>query len=208
MEILKLNSKNLKEINEKVESLIKKGKVIVYPTDTVYGLICDAKNKNAVQKIFKIKRRSPKKPLPVFVKDIKMAKILAKIDKNQEKFLKKVWPGKTTVVLERRKGKKIYGLDKKTIAIRTPKYKSLNDLLENINYPLVQTSANISGEKESTKIKEVLNQFKGRKYGPDLILDAGDLKSSLTSTVVDISKNFKILRRGVMPKEFLDKIKI
>jgi len=195
MEILKLNSKNLKEINKKVVNLIKKGKVMAYPTDTVYGLICNAKNKKAVQKIFKIKRRSPKKPLPVFVKDIKMAKMLAKIDKNQEKFLKKVWPGKTTVVLERRKGKKIYGVDKKTIAIRIPEYKFLNDLLENINYPLAETSANISGELNPINIKEILGQFNDKKYQPDLIVDGGTL-SKKSSTVADLTKATpKILRK-------------
>jgi len=195
MEILKLSSKNLKEVNKKTAIIIKKGKIIVYPTDTVYGLICDAGNKKAVQKIFKIKRRSPKKPLPVFVKDIKMAKMLAKIDKNQEKFLKKVWPGKTTVVLERRKGKKIYGLDKKTIAIRTPKYKPLNDLLGNINYFLAETSTNISGGTNPSSIKDILSQFKGKKYQPDLIIDGGTL-SKKSSTVIDLTKDPpKILRK-------------
>ena len=203
MEILKLNSKNLKEISKKVASLIKKGKVIVYPTDTVYGLICDTGNKKAVQKIFKIKNRSFKKPLPVFVKDIKMAKILAKIDKKQEGFLKKVWPGKTTVVLERKKGKEIYGVDKKTIAIRIPEYKPLNDLLENINYPLAETSANISGKPAPGDIKEIVKQFTlrrgsgqgGKKNQPDLIIDGGTL-SKKSSTVVDLTKATpKILRK-------------
>jgi len=78
---------------------IKKGKVLIFPTDTVYGLICDAKNKKAVEKIFKIKNRPKNKPLPVFVKNIEMAKKLAKISGKQEKFLKKVWPGRVTAVL-------------------------------------------------------------------------------------------------------------
>jgi len=80
----------MKIIDQTVEEL-KKGKVIVCPTDTVYGLIADATNKKAVEKIFKIKKRPKNKPLPIFVRDLKMAKKLAEIDKNQEKFLKKVW---------------------------------------------------------------------------------------------------------------------
>lgn len=83
-----------------LEKAIKKGKVIVCPTDTVYGLIADARKQNAVKKIFQIKKRPLKKPIPVFVRDFKMAKSLAKIDKFQERFLKKFWPGKLTVILK------------------------------------------------------------------------------------------------------------
>lgn len=220
MEIIKLNSKNLKDINKKVAELLKKGKVIVYPTDTVYGLICDARNKTAVKKIFKIKKRDRKKPLPLFVRDIKMAKEFSLIDRNQEKFLRKVWPGKTTAILTRlrpafaeaaagkqgfggqgKKGEEIYGVDKKTIALRIPEYRPLNCLLEKINYSLAETSANISGGLASTKIKEVISQFKNQpptKNGggqPDLIIDGGIL-SKKSSTVIDLTKTPpKILRK-------------
>lgn len=84
METIKASSRNLKKIIE----IIEKGGVVVCPTDTVYGLIADAKNKTAVKNIFKIKKRSLKKPLPIFIKDLKTAKGLAKIDKIQEKILK------------------------------------------------------------------------------------------------------------------------
>ena len=81
-----------------------------------------------------------------------------------------------------------------------PKYKLLNLLLGKLNFPLAQTSANISGEKASTKIKEVVRQFENEKYQPDLILDARNLKDSLSSTVIDLT-NFKILRKGQISKE-------
>lgn len=99
MKILKLSSKNQKEIIEEVRKAIKEEKVIVLPTDTVYGLVCDATNEKAVEKVFKIKRRKIGKPIPIFIKDLKMAKKLAFVDKRQEKFLKKMWPGKVTVIL-------------------------------------------------------------------------------------------------------------
>lgn len=188
MIILKVNQKNLKEVIEMAGQIIKKGRVMVYPTDTVYGLLCDAQNKQAVEKVFKIKKRIFRKPIPFFVKDIKMARRLAKINKTQEKFLKEVWPGKVTAILERKKSRiKLYGVDKKTIGLRVSNYKMVNALLGKLNRPLAGTSANISGENASIKIKEVLKQFKNQKYQPDLIISAGNLPKSKPSTVLDLT---------------------
>jgi len=185
---------------KEITKLIKQGKVIVCPTDTVYGLIADATNKKAVEKIFKIKKRSFKKPIPIFVKNINQAKRLAKINKNQEKFLKVAWPGKVTVVLERKKTR-IYGVDKKTIALRIPEYRLINEILRETNLPLTGTSANVSDKLASTKIKEVLKQFKNQpptKFSggqPDLIVDAGDLKPSKPSTVINLITQEPIILR-------------
>lgn len=196
METLKLNSKNFKEINRKVVGLIKRGKIIVYPTDTVYGLICDAKNENAVQKIFKIKKRNYKKPIPVFVRDMKMAKKIAFIGNQEEEFLKSAWPGKTTVILKpKRKFIKGIGKPKKEIGLRIPKYKPLNYLLGKINCPLAQTSANISGEVNPDSVKEILRQFKDKNYQPDLIINGGIL-SRKPSMIINLTKTLpKILRK-------------
>ena len=187
----------MRKINQIVKEL-KKGKVIVCPTDTVYGLIADATNKKAVEKVFKIKKRPKNKPLPIFVKDIKMAKKLAKINEEQEKFLKKVWPGKVTVVLKAKssiKKLKIFGVDKRTIALRVPNHKLILNLLRKMNKPLTGTSANISGQPASTKIKEILKQFKNQKPQPDLIIDAGNLPKSKPSIIVDLTTlPIKILR--------------
>jgi L-threonylcarbamoyladenylate synthase len=179
---------------------IKRGRVLVCPTDTVYGLVCDATNKKAVEKLFKIKKRNLKKPVPIFVQDIKAAKKLVYIDEKQEKFLKKVWPGKVTAVLNKLKVKseklKVYGVDKKTIGLRIPKYKFILELLKRTNKPLTGTSANISGKPASTKIKEVIKQFENQKYQPDLIISAGNLPKSRPSKVVDLTgQKMIILRR-------------
>jgi len=161
---------------KKAIKAIKEGKVLVCPTDTVYGLICDAKNKKAIERLYQIKKRPKWKLLPIFVKDIKMAKGFVKINPEQEKFLKKVWPGAVTAVLEKKKS-----------AVRIPRYKFIIDLIKRIGRPLAESSANISDRPASTKIKEVLNQFKGRKYHPDLVIDAGDLKKSRPSMVIDLT---------------------
>jgi len=183
-------------VNEAV-LVIKKEGVVVFPTDTVYGFLADATNKKAVEKIYKIKKRPRSKPLPVFVSSIKQAKKIAEIDQpafakgfgeaRQEKILKKYWPGKFTFILKRKPGAKIFGIDKNTIALRIPKYKFLNDLLEKVNRPLVQTSVNISGEPELNSIEEIINEFDRQKIKPDLIIDAGDLPKSKPSKIIDLT---------------------
>ncbi len=171
------------------------GKVLVLPTDTVYGLVAVATDKKAVDRIFKIKRRPEGNPLPIFVKNIQAAKKLAIINKDQEKFLQKVWPGKTTVVLKRKSKRSLYGVDSKTIALRIPKYKLINSLLARTKFPLTGTSANISGKPATGRIKEVLRQLQNKKIQPDLIIDAGNLKPSKPSTVIDLSGPVAVVLR-------------
>ena len=206
MEIIKVFPRNFKKIVEISVKLIKKGKILVFPTDTVYGLLVDATNEKAVKKLFKIKKQSKGKPIPIFVKDMKMARELAYFNKFQEKFSREVWPGKITVVLKRKNSlpKILFG-NKKTIGLRIPNHKLVNILLKKLNFPLTGTSANISSKPHSTRIKEIIDQFRERRNRPDLVLDNGNLEPSLPSTVIDLTeKSPKILRRGeISEKEIL-----
>ena len=204
---LKLSNKNIDSVVKIAERAVKEGKIIVAPTDTVYGLLADATNKRAVERIFKIKKQNKKKPLPIFVKDLKMAKQLAVIDKKTEGVLKELWPGAMTAVLKRKtqsskfktktQNLKVYGIAKKTIALRIPDHKFVKKLLEKTDKPLTGTSANISGEPSPAHIKEIISQLKDKEYFPDLIIDVGRPKKNLPSTVVDLTKaKPKILRKG------------
>ena len=166
--------------------IINKGGVIVCPTDTVYGFLADAGNKKAVAKIYKIKKRPRSKPLPVFIKDIKMAESLTVINKEQEKILNQKWPGKYTFILNKKN-------KKGTIALRIPKYKFLNDLLKKINRPLVQTSVNISSNSTLTKISDIIEQFEKQDI---LIIDAENLPKGKPSAIIDLTQyKPKILRK-------------
>jgi L-threonylcarbamoyladenylate synthase len=179
MEAIKLNKKSI----DKTVEFLNAGRVIIFPTDTVYGFLALLENKKAINKIYKIKNRPKTKPLPVFVKDLKMAKELAEINDKQLKVLKKKWPGKYTFVLKNKN---------KTIALRMPKYKPLNDLLKKINKPLVQTSVNISGQEPLIKSLEIETQFKAQKI---LFVDAGNFKKSKPSKIIDLTSNkIKIIR--------------
>jgi len=172
-----------------VVDAINSGKVVVFPTDTVYGFLAEADNKKAVAKVYAIKNRPRSKPLPVFVKDIKMAKYLAQISKEQEVILKKYWPGKYTFVLNKKNRK-----DK--IALRIPKYKLLNDLLKKINKPLVQTSVNISGELSLNKVSDIIKVFESQKHKPDLIISVGNLPKTKPSAIIDLTQDkIKFLRK-------------
>ncbi len=197
MEIIKLS----KVAIEKAVEVISSGGVIICPSDTVYGLVCDAGNKTAVEKIFKIKKRPKTKPLGVFVRDIKMAKELVAINESQEKFLNKNLPGKFTVILKKHPSYRFPESvgDKNTIGIRIIKNKFINELLEKFDKPLAQTSANISGQPATTKIGEALAQFQllqvSETCKANLIIDAGNLPKSRPSAIIDLTHNkVKVLR--------------
>ncbi|TSC95139.1 MAG: YrdC/Sua5 family protein, required for threonylcarbamoyladenosine (t(6)A) formation in tRNA [Parcubacteria group bacterium Licking1014_1] len=200
MKAVKISDKKAIDI---AAETIQRDCVIICPTDTVYGFLADASNKKAVDKIFKIKKRAKSKPLPVFVRDIKMAKKLAFIDEpafakatagKQEKILKKYWPGKYTFVLKAKKiearplSNLIIGKNG-TIALRIPKYKFLNDLLKKINKPLAQTSVNISGQPALTKIGDIIEKF-ARTGLTILIIDGGDLPKSKPSKIIDLTSDY------------------
>ena len=197
MQSLKILPENLKKIIRKTVEVIREGGIIICPTDTVYGLIADAKNTIAIKKVFEIKKRSLEKPLPIFIKDLGMARSLAEINEKQKKILKKFWPGKLTAVLKAKSVEFPQGILSKDgkIGLRIPRYKLLDLLLKEIDCPLTSTSANISGKPASTDIEEVLKQFVNKKIQPSLVLDAGKLKSSLPSVVVDLT-SLKTLRKG------------
>ncbi|MBM3250995.1 MAG: threonylcarbamoyl-AMP synthase [Candidatus Nealsonbacteria bacterium] len=185
------------KIKEIIE-VIKKGGVALCPTETVYGLLADATNDKAVERVFDLKKRPKNKAIAVFIKNIKEAKKLSFIDKQQEKFLKEIWPGKVTVILKRRPGcglsKKLFA-GKKAIGLRISSSKLVNDIIKRINKPLTTTSANISGKPASTKIKDVLKQFENQKIRPDLIVNLGNLPESRPSKVIDLTKKpYKVLR--------------
>ncbi|MCD6550187.1 threonylcarbamoyl-AMP synthase [bacterium] len=208
MQVIKESScNNLEELVGKLAKEIKNGKVLICLTDTIYGLIGDATSEEVVSKIFKIKKRTKSKSLPVFVRNIGMAKKIAIISKEEEEILKKIWPGPVTVVLKRKENSilapSVFGR-KKTIGLRVPNWEFLNKLLKVTSVPLVATSANLSGRKGGCKIKDIIKEFKEEQIKPDIILDSGNAKNKRPSTVIFLKgKKFKILREGCFSKEKL-----
>lgn len=182
-------------LNIAVQAL-SQGKVFVCPTDTIYGLIGDATNAKAVEKIFRIKHRRKEKPLGIFVKNLAMAKKIARVRPLHAKFLKKVWPGKVTAVLHTKKQfPKGVGI-KKTIGIRVSGHPFIDLLFKRFNHALAQTSVNISDRPPLEKVEDIVRVFGRRKWKPDLILDAGTLPPSRPSRVIDMTaEKRKIIRK-------------
>ncbi|MDD5071707.1 MAG: L-threonylcarbamoyladenylate synthase [Patescibacteria group bacterium] len=198
MKYIKLN---LKKITKKEIDLIidyfKRGKVIVYPTDTIYGLGCLATNKKAVKKIFKIKGREKKKPLLILVNGFKMLKKYCFVSKEREKCLKKLWKSaRPTSVILRKKGNLPAELTagQETIAARLPKNGFLLKILRGVNCPIVSTSLNKSGQKNLESVRALGNYFK--KVKPDLVVDAGVIKAK-PSRLIDLRDlgDVRVLRK-------------
>lgn len=177
---------------------IKNGGIVIFPTDTVYGIGCDPYNVDAVKSIYKIKGRDSSKSLPILgYSKIELSKI-AVFDEKSDKIAEEFWPGAVTLVLKLRdeKIKESLKLDDK-IAIRVPKNQCTLSLLNKCKL-LVGTSANVSGNTPFTNPNECLKS--GLDY--DVFIDGGIISSSGESTVVEINNDeLKILRHGVISKE-------
>jgi len=211
MKIVKSNKQGIK----KAISILKQGGVIVYPTETAYGLGADFLNAKAVNKIYQIKGRNYAKPLSVIVSSIRMAREYVKFDQESLQLAKKYWPGALTLVLPvasyalRVLNKKQSSLgfiskieDQRTVGLRISSNKLATAIVRKFGRPITSTSANISGKGECFSAQEVIRQFRYRKYQPDLMIDAGRLPKKIMSTVVQvIDGQVKVLRKGkILPK--------
>lgn len=195
-----LKAKKLSPLQlQAVVAVLKSGGIIVYPTDTVYSLGCDATNPQAVKKIFLIKGRKEIKPLPNICVSLAMAKRYAKFSPLALLLAQKYWPGALNLALPvKLAGAKLATARQGKIGLRVPKFSLALQLAQALNKPLVSTSANVSGLTPCYNIKEIMAQFKSRKNQPDLIIDAGQLsRKNKPSTVVEVKNNkFKVLRQG------------
>ena len=187
-----------KECIEKTYEIIKNGGIVIFPTDTVYGIGCNPYNENAVKKIYKIKSREKIKSLPVLAYSLEIVKKITHIDPFTEKIIEKYWPGSLTLILELtdQKLKKSLNLDNK-IAIRIPDSKCTLKLLEKCSL-LVGTSANISGNSSYTNPDECLKNIKNY----DVFLNGGTITSKGESTIIEIeNEEIKMIREGVLKLE-------
>lgn len=204
MKVVTLKSDNLDVIADETMRVLREGGIVVAPTDTVYGILADAKNKKAVKKIFEIKKRFIK-ALPIFVRDIPVARKYAYISDAKVRFLEKIWPGQVLALFhhkEKLPKSLTPGTDK--IAIRIPDHPFLALLLERFDAPIAQTSANISGFPPAKNLAEIETYFKGAEGEIDLVIDGGEVNGR-ASTLIDLTlERPKLLRTGVISKSELD----
>jgi len=194
-----------KLVLSKAIAALKNGQVIVYPTDTLYGLGADIFNDSAVNKVFEIKKREKNLPLSVAVANIKELEKIAFIDDKSRCLIKTFLPGKLTIVLKKKNivsNLVTGGQDK--VAIRIPENKIALDLLTNFG-PITATSANIHDKKPPVNISDINIHLKLSDI--TVYIDDGKLDGK-PSTIIDMTeKPFKIIRKGtISEKEIMDAI--
>ena len=188
---------------QKAAQIINKGGIVIFPTDTVYGIGCDPYNQKAVLSLYKIKKREKTKPFPVIGYSKKELEKIAEFNDKAEKIAEMFWPGPITLILKVKDEniKKSLGLGKK-IAVRVPNNQCALSLLKECKL-LVATSANISGTTSLTDP----NDCKRDLNGYDLLIDGGILSDNGESTIVEIDENkLRVLRSGSVSEEELKKL--
>jgi L-threonylcarbamoyladenylate synthase len=197
-EIIDLH-KSFDQALEKSVSILNNGGLIVFPTDTVYGLAAKFDEPEAIERIYQVKGRDQTKALAVLVANLDQIKIISsRIPENATKLIKHFWPGALTIIFEKREDLMTPLSVDNSIGIRIPDDSFVQQLSLRIG-PLATTSANRSGYPSTTKVDEVLDQI-GNKV--DLIVDGGEIEGGIASSVVDCrGEIIKILREGAIPKE-------
>ena len=187
-EILKPTDENICRAAE----LIKSGELVAFPTETVYGLGADGLNKNACEKIYTAKGRPSNKPLTLHVADLSQVERVAKISALAEKLFERFCPGPLTIILQK---KNLSG----SVGIRFPDNKIALDLIRKSDCLIAAPSANISGQTPPRTAREVFDNLRGRVK---IILDGGECKFGVSSTILDISRDTpQILRVGAIPED-------
>jgi len=182
--------------------LIVEGKLVVFPTETVYGLGANARDKVAVGRIFKAKDRPSDNPLIVHVSDMQMAETVANFNDRARMLTKVFWPGPLTLVLPKSliiPSETTCGLD--TVAVRMPDNKIALELIRLSGTPIAASSANISGKPSATKAAHALRDMKNRV---EMVIDGGPSSIGIDSTLLDITSDEPvILRLGAVTLEQL-----
>jgi L-threonylcarbamoyladenylate synthase len=178
----------MNQIEEAVE-ILKKGGVIAYPTETIYGLGADIFNRSAVKQIFKLKGRDFRKPLSIAVANLKTIKELTNLSSQQEKLVKKLLPGPITVLLPKKRIiLDLITAQSKLVGIRFPDHQIAQQIIRRFSGPITATSANLSEALEVSRAEDV-------NLPVDLVVK-GSCRYGKGSTVIDLEKN-KIVRKGV-----------
>ena len=205
--ISKIDRHNInKDIISEAASLINKGELVAFPTETVYGLGADGLNPEAIEKIYKAKGRPSDNPLILHISDKSMLYNLSKQVTDQAiKLISACWPGPLTIILK--KSSKVSdtvsaGLD--TVAIRMPENKIALELISQSKKPIAAPSANISGKPSPTRAKDVIEDMDGKI---PMIIDGGSSDIGIESTVIDLSEDIPtILRPGYYTYEYIKTI--
>jgi L-threonylcarbamoyladenylate synthase len=173
------------------------GGIVAFPTETVYGIGCSAESGRAVEKLFELKKRDRSKPLTICLDSVeRLWQYKPLLNETAELIINNFLPGPLTVILSCE--------NDRILGFRIPDFRLLQRLIRLAGVPVYATSANISGDKEPTTAKEVVEAF---SEGIDVLIDAGAARLGTPSTVLDLTgEKIKLVREGSLPVEDIEKL--
>ena len=188
IEFSKISEKDYVEIG----NILKSNGIILYPTETIYGIGGKAFEKEVVKKIVLLKKRDIAKQFILLFKDLSMLEKFVEISPLEREIINKYWPGKLTIILKSKN-------NDEELACRISSHPFIVKLFDYIDFPLISTSANISNEEYSGKINDILKKFKNKV---DVFISDKDLTNNIPSTIIKIvNGEISILRQGVLKIE-------
>ena len=191
---------------KKAAELIKQGKIVVFPTETVYGIGTNGLDEQAVKKLYNVKQRPLNKPISLLVSNMEMVTQIAKdITETEYKIMEKFFPGPLTIILKKQEivpGIVTAGGD--TVGVRMPSGEIARKLVEAAGVPIAAPSANITGEPSGTNLQNIKKYFEDNV---DFYIDGGQSEIGLASTIVQvIDGKPQILRQGSITLEQINEI--
>ena len=203
MKIFKMSGENPDRdlIGEAIE-IMAGGGVILYPTDTVYGLGANIFNNDAVERIYEIKKRDQSKPLSVLVQNTESLELIADLNRSSREIINKWLPGPFTFILNKKNVVSPYVSASSKVGVRIPDYKIARALAS--LFPITTTSANLTNECTLSNPQDILHQI-GNDI--DLVIDVGDLGDAKPSTVIDLSSSKPTLVRNGFDSNDMDSLK-
>ncbi len=199
MQIIKTVKSEYTDAVKQAVAALKNGGLVIYPTETCYGVAAAANNTNAVKKLLQYKRRPEGKPISIAVSSKEMAEAYVELNQTAKDIYDKFLPGPVTVI-SKNLGKVAPGLasEQDNLGVRIPDAEIAIALIEQLGAPITATSANISGKKTPYTIEDITENMSSKQRELiDIILDAGELPHNPPSTVIDTTKeDLKVLRHG------------
>ena len=199
-EIISAKEKGIKEIAETAAGFLKKGKIIIYPTETCYGIGADALDEEAVKKVHDAKKQDYSKPVSVIVPSAAEAGKIAVLGAKEKLLIRKFMPGPLTIIVKKKSAVPDI-LSRETIAFRISSNKIANAIAKKFGSAITATSANLHGMPEIYNSKEAIDKFGGIA---GMVIDAGILPKKRPSTIYDSVKN-AVIREGEIKKEEIEK---
>lgn len=190
---------------EKAAELIKQGKIVVFPTETVYGIGTNGLDEQAVKSLYEVKQRPFKKPISLLVSNIEMVNQIAKdITDIEYKIMERFFPGPLTIILKKKDVvPDIVTAGHDTVGVRMPSGEIAKKFVEMAGVPIAAPSANISGEPSGTNLHEIKKRFEEKV---DFYIDGGDSELGVSSTIVQVVDGKpQILRQGSITLEEIEK---